>query len=146
MENQDINLFALNIDEKSKLHIRGMIMWATIIVICSVIGYLINIYDYLKPAAALGVSEADYEQYYKNARRAESTVSLFIGLLIGVMITAFLWNFTRYAKKGIENSSNVDLSRGFMNLKNYFLVLGIVFILFILLVLFILVSVGSLPF
>ena len=141
MENQELNLFNLRIDESCKMNLKSTATWATVIVVCSIIGFVLSIFELLKPAPNIVISEAD--NYAIRASKGENATSVVITLIIGIVLLVFLYNFARYVKKGVETSSMSDLSKGFLNLKNYFLVISILFILGILFVLIILAFVGS---
>jgi hypothetical protein len=141
MENQDLNLFSLGIDDTSKTTIKSIVSWVTVLVICNLIGLVITIYEFLKPAPKTVLSESGYS--YKPVQSGENIIGVALGFIITIILLVFLYNFIRYAKQGVERSNMSDISKGFLNLKNYFLVIGILIILMILLLLVALTLVGS---
>ena len=130
MENQKLNLFSLRIDENSKANIKTIIDWVRIIIFLSIIDLVVNIYGLFKPADEPVISEAEIP---KPSTRGEDIGSGVIGLIISVVLLIFLYNFVRYVQKGLEKSNLPDISKGFLNLKNYFLVISVIIILVILL-------------
>jgi hypothetical protein len=141
MENQDMNLFSLRFDDTSKTHIKSTVNWVMVIVICSVIGYVLTVIQFLRPAPKVIFSEAD--NFRVTTGSNENTFSVIIGLVIGILLTWLLYNFARNAKKGVDVSSSVDLNKGFISLKNYFLVISILFILMILVFLLAVLAAGA---
>jgi hypothetical protein len=140
MENQELNLFSLRIDGTSKANIKSTITWVTVMIVCSIVSLVVSIYGLVKPPEKIVFSEAET---YTAPTRGESISSVVIGLIIGVVLIIFLYNFIRYAKQGIEKSNVSDISKGFLNLKNYFLIVGVIFIIVVLLLLLSLLFVGA---
>jgi small-conductance mechanosensitive channel len=141
MENQNMDLFSLRFDDTAKSHIKSTVSWVMIIVICSVIGYVLSIIQLMKPAPKLIFSEG--ESFRVPSSGGQNMSSVIIGLVIGILLTWLLYNFARYAKKGVEGSSSADLNKGFMSLKNYFLVISILIIIMILFFLLAILAAGA---
>jgi len=142
MENQELNLFSLRVDETSKVNIKNIVTWVTVLVICNLVGLVVTIYGLLRPTPKAVFSESgDYT--YRPVRSGENVVGVMIGLIISIVLLVFLYNFIRYAKQGVERSNMADISKGFFNLKNYFLVIGVLCVLMILLLLITLTFIGT---
>jgi hypothetical protein len=141
MENQDMNLFSLRFDDTAKTHIKSTVNWVMIIVICSVIGYVLSIIQFIKPAPKLIFSEG--ESFAVPSAGGQNTFSVIISFVIGILLTWLLYNFARYAKKGVDGTSSADLNKGFMSLKNYFLVISILFIIMVLFLLLAVLAAGA---
>jgi magnesium-transporting ATPase (P-type) len=142
MENQDLNLFSLQVDETSKSNITSTARWVTIIVVCSIIGVIINIYLMLKPKPKIDLYESD-SLNFRTSAGGDNIASEIIGIVVTVVLIIFLMNFARFAKAGVENNNIQEVNKGFANLKNYFLTLGILFIIVLILFLLALTFVGS---
>ena len=139
MENQELNLFSLSIDHTSKANIKNTATWVTVLVICGVIGIVLSLYEFIKPAPKVILNESGYNP----PLQGENIISLLLGLIINIVLIIFLYNFSRLAKRGVENSNIADISKGFLNLKNYFLVIGVLFIIIIFFLLIVLTFIGS---
>lgn len=139
MENQELNLFSLSIDHTSKANIKNIATWVTVLVICGVIGMVLSLYEFIKPAPKVILNESGYNP----PLQGENIISLLLGLIINIVLIIFLYNFSRLAKRGVETSNIADISKGFLNLKNYFLVIGVLFIIIIFFLLIVLTFIGS---
>lgn len=142
MENQDLNLFSLRVDETSKSNIKATATWVTIVVVCSIIGVFINIFLMLKPKPKIDLYESDSFNF-RTSSGGENITSEIIGIIITVVLIVFLMNFARFAKAGVQNNSMQEITKGFANLKNYFLTLGILLIIVVVLFLLALTFIGS---
>jgi hypothetical protein len=132
-EQQTPNLFELQFDEGAKSNVLTMARWAMIIVLTSVVGYLLTIVKYFKQKsqldAMMGDSEYDFQKSYASTAQTTGLVTIIISVLIGLLVTYFLYQFSAKAKSGMESMNSYDVNVGFANFKNYFLVIGILVIL-----------------
>ena len=147
MENQEqnsANLFELQFDENAKAQVKTMASWALIIVVTSVIGYVLAIVKHFMP-------QSQFETFLESdeygggpmggAAKNTSLVGTIISILIGLVITYFLYMFATKAKKGMEGLSQYDVNVGFSYFRNYFLIIGI--LLIILLVFMLVIGIGA---
>jgi uncharacterized membrane protein affecting hemolysin expression len=134
MENQEQtpDLFELQFDENAKSKIITMTKWSLVIVITSLVGYVLAIAKYFKQKSELGnlsQSEGAEISYSFGNTTSSNLFSIIISILVGLLLTYFLYQFSSKTKKGIEAMSQYEINIGFKNFKNYFLVIGILCIL-----------------
>ena len=91
-------------------------------------------------------SSPHHAQQGARARTAGTAglAGVIISVLIGLLVTYFLYMFASKAKKGMEGLSEYDVNIGFANFKNYFLVIGILVIIGLVFFLFAMIAVGTL--
>jgi hypothetical protein len=134
MENQEqtLGLFELQFDESAKSKIITMTKWSLVIVITSLAGYVLGIAKYFKQKSELGnlsQSEGAEISYSFGNTTSSNLFSIIISIIVGLLLTYFLYQFSSKTKKGIETMSQYEINIGFKNFKNYFLVIGILCIL-----------------
>jgi hypothetical protein len=148
MENQqqENNLFNLQLDNTSRMHIRNMTIWALIMVVVSLISYVIGFIDYYKKKQEIQRIISDEDSpfgFFLKFGGGNSLGGLLFTTIIGLLVTYFLYQFSVKAKKGVENLSQSDLNQGLMNLRNYFMAIGIICIVVAALMLFAMIFVFS---
>ena len=122
------SIFDLKIDETAKDHILKTSSWAMVIVTASVISYVLSVIRY-------NTHKNDLPQAYGQLglkappSGASTLASMIIEIIIGALLTFFLFQFARFSKRGVQNMSQPDLNRGFGNLKIYFVFIGMLIIL-----------------
>ena len=122
--NQDSSLFDLKIDETSKDLLRKIGTWAMVVVVTSLIGYVAQIIQ-----VATAKNRAVEYEGFKFAERSQSNIGgTIFSIVVGLFLTYFLYQFATLSKKGVEAVSQPDLNKSFANLKNYFMVTGILII------------------
>jgi len=138
-EQQSPGLFELQFDENAKSSVKTMATWGMIIVITSLVGYVLAIVKYIKQKNDIE-SVFNSEDFGGGSSMMRTSgpnlVSVVISVLIGCLVTYFLYMFASKAKKGMEGMSEYDVNVGFANFKNYFLVIGILLIIVLVLFLF----------
>ena len=141
MEQQDTNhsLFDLSIDETAKDHLRKICSWTMIIVITAVIGYVVTIIKALMPKAQVIQSEG----FGVSVSTGQNLASVIFGIIIGLLINYFLYQFAKLTKKGVDGMSQTHLNAGFYNLKIYFVIISVMVIIILAFLLLFLVTVGA---
>lgn len=121
---QENSLFDLSIDETAKDHLRSLAKWSMVIVVCAVIGYVLAIIKALqaKPHAVQS------EGFGTSFTTGGSLGGAIFGIVIGLLVNYFLFQFANHTKRGINGMSQADLDTGFYNLKIYFAIIGVLFI------------------
>ena len=133
------SLFDLSIDETAKDHLRKICSWTMIIVIVAVIGYVVAIIKALMPKAQLVQSEG----FGVSVSAGQGVGSVIFGVIIGLLINYFLYQFSNLTKKGVNGMSQTDLNAGFYNLKIYFVIISVLVIIALAFVLLFFVAVGA---
>jgi small-conductance mechanosensitive channel len=141
MEQQDTHhsLFDLSIDETAKDHLRKICSWTMIIVIIAVIGYVVAIIKALMPKTQAIQSEG----FGVSVSTGQNLASVIFGIIIGLLINYFLYQFSKLTKKGVDGMSQTDLDAGFYNLKIYFVIISVLVIIILAFLLLFLVTVGA---
>ena len=141
MEQQDTSnsLFDLSIDETAKDHLRRICSWTMVIVITAVIGYVVAIIKALMPKAQVIQSEG----FGVSVGAGQNLGSVIFGIIIGLLINYFLYQFTNLTKKGVNGMSQTDLNAGFYNLKIYFVIISIMVIIALAIVLLAFLAIGA---
>jgi hypothetical protein len=141
MEQQDANnsLFDLSVDETAKDHLRKICSWTMIIVITAVIGYVVAIIKALMPKAQVIQSEG----FGVSVSTGQNLASVIFGIVIGLLINYFLYQFANLTKRGVNGMSQTDLNAGFYNLKIYFVIISVLVIIALAFILLFLVAVGA---
>ena len=141
MEQQDTHhsLFDLSIDETAKDHLRKICSWTMIIVIIAVIGYVVAIIKALMPKTQAIQSEG----FGVSVSTGQNLGSVIFGIIIGLLINYFLYQFAKLTKKGVDGISQGDLNAGFYNLKIYFVIISVLVIIILAFLLLFLVTVGA---
>jgi small-conductance mechanosensitive channel len=125
--NNESDLFSFRIDERAKETLRSIASWAIIIVITTVIGYVIGLIAALKPKPETVLFR---EGFGGSAADSHTTLgSVIFSMIIGLVITWFLYQFGVLTKRGVDKLSQNDLNRGFASLKIYFMIIGILIII-----------------
>ncbi|HYV53811.1 MAG TPA: hypothetical protein VE933_04465 [Chitinophagaceae bacterium] len=141
MEQQDTSnsLFDLSIDETAKDHLRRICSWTMVIVITAVIGYVVAIIKALMPKAQVIQSEG----FGVSVGAGQNLGSVIFGIIIGLLINYFLYQFANLTKKGVNGMSQTDLNTGFYNLKIYFVIISIMVIIALAIVLLAFLAIGA---
>jgi hypothetical protein len=123
--NQDTSLFDLKIDETSKDLLRKIATWAMVVVVTSLIGYVAQIIQ-----VAIAKNQTVEYEGFKFSERSKSNIgSTVFSIVVGLLLTYFLYQFASLSKKGVDAVSQPDLNKSFANLKYYFMVTGILIII-----------------
>jgi len=140
MEQQDTSnsLFDLSIDETAKDHLRRICSWTMVIVITAVIGYVVAIIKALLPKAQVIQSEG----FGVSVGAGQNLGSVIFGIIIGLLINYFLYQFANLTKRGVNGMSQTDLNTGFYNLKIYFVIISIMVIIALAIVLLAFLAIG----
>ncbi|HZJ61228.1 MAG TPA: hypothetical protein VFD24_13145 [Chitinophagaceae bacterium] len=138
-QNTDNSLFDLSIDETAKDHLRRICSWTLVIVITAVIGYVVAIVKAFTPKAQVVQSEG----FGVSLNTGQGIGSVIFGIIIGLLVNYFLYQFANLTKKGINGMSQTDLNAGFYNLKIYFVIISVLVIIVLAFVLLFLLTVGA---
>ena len=138
-QNTDNSLFDLSIDETAKDHLRRICSWTLIIVITAVIGYVVAIIKAFMPKTQVVQSEG----FGASLNTGQGIGSVIFGIIIGLLVNYFLYQFANLTKKGINGMSQTDLNAGFYNLKIYFVIISVLVIIVLAFVLLFLLTVGA---
>jgi small-conductance mechanosensitive channel len=141
MEQQDTanSLFGLSIDETSKEHLRRICLWTMVIVITAVIGYVVAIIKALMPRTQVIQSEG----FGVSVGGGQNLGSVILGIVIGLLINYFLYQFANLTKKAVNGMSQTDLNAGFYNLKIYFVIISIMVIIVLAIALLAFLAIGA---
>jgi len=141
MEQQDTSnsLFDLSIDETAKDHLRRICSWTLVIVITAVIGYVVAIVKAFTPKTQVVQSEG----FGVSVGAGQNLGSVIFGIIIGLLINYFLYQFANLTKKGVNGMSQTDLNTGFYNLKIYFVIISIMVIIALAIVLLAFLAIGA---
>ena len=110
-----------------------------IIVVTAVIGYGVAIIKALMPKAQVVQSEG----FGTSITRGENLVGVIFGIIIGLLINYFLYQFATLTKRGVNGMSQTDLNAGFNNLKIYFAIISVLVIIGLAFFLLFLMAVGA---
>lgn len=138
-QNTDNSLFDLSIDETAKDHLRRICSWTLVIVITAVIGYVVAIVKAFTPKTQVVQSEG----FGASLNTGQGIGSVIFGIIIGLLVNYFLYQFANLTKKGINGMSQTDLNAGFYNLKIYFVIISVLVIIVLAFVLLFLLTVGA---
>jgi len=138
-QNTDNSLFDLSIDETAKDHLRRICSWTLVIVITAVIGYVVAIIKAFMPKTQVVQSEG----FGVSVSMGQGIGSVIFGIIIGLLINYFLYQFANLTKKGVNGMSQTDLNAGFYNLKIYFVIISVLVIIVLAFVLLFLLTVGA---
>lgn len=138
-QNTDNSLFDLSIDETAKDHLRRICSWTLVIVITAVIGYVVAIIKAFMPKTQVVQSEG----FGASLNTGQGIGSVIFGIIIGLLVNYFLYQFANLTKKGINGMSQTDLNAGFYNLKIYFVIISVLVIIVLAFVLLFLLTVGA---
>jgi len=138
-QNTENSLFDLSIDETAKDHLRRICSWTLVIVITAVIGYVVAIIKAFMPKTQVVQSEG----FGASLNTGQGIGSVIFGIIIGLLVNYFLYQFANLTKKGINGMSQTDLNAGFYNLKIYFVIISVLVIIVLAFVLLFLLTVGA---
>jgi len=138
-QNTENSLFDLSIDETAKDHLRRICSWTMVIVITAVIGYVVAIIKAFMPKTQVVQSEG----FGVSLSTGQGIGSVIFGIIIGLLINYFLYQFANLTKKGVNGMSQTDLNAGFYNLKIYFVIISVLVIIVLAFVLLFLLTVGA---
>ncbi len=141
MEQHEIenSLFDLSIDETAKDHLRKICSWATIMVVTAVIGYVVAIIKALMPKTQVVQSEG----FGVSVSAGQGIGSAIFGIIIGLLVNYFLYQFANLTKKGVNGMSQTDLNAGFYNLKIYFVIISVLVIILLAIFLLAILTIGA---
>jgi len=137
--NTENSLFDLSIDETAKDHLRRICSWTMIIVITAVIGYVIALVKVFMPKTQVVQSEG----FGVSVSAGQGLGSVIFGIVIGLLVNYFLYQFSNLTKKGVNGMSQTDLNAGFYNLKIYFIVISVIVIIILAIALLAILAVGA---
>ena len=133
------SLFDLSIDETAKDHLRRICSWTMVIVITAVIGYIVAIIKALLPKTQVIQSEG----FGISVNTGQTLGSAIFGIIIGLLLNYFLYQFANLTKKGVNGMNQTDLNTGFYNLKIYFVIISVLVIIVLAFALLVLVAIGA---
>jgi len=136
--NNETSLFDLSIDEAAKNHLKNISSWVMVIVISAVIGYILAILKALQSRPHV----VDSEGFGVSAKTGPNLGGVIFGIIIGLLINFFLFQFANLARKGVNRMSQSDLNAGFYNLKIYFVIIGVLLIIALIILLLAVLVVG----
>src|SRR5579863_1266621 len=132
-ENKLDSFFKISFDEDAREQLKTIVLWARICAICAFISYTVALI-----VAIFGktVSSTYSEQSYQvtSYLRTWTIASALISGIIGFAVNYFLYRFTADAKQGLEAVDQVKLNEGLINLKTYFKIIGILFLILLIIV------------
>ncbi|MEP6676858.1 MAG: DUF5362 family protein [Ferruginibacter sp.] len=124
MEEDKLSIFEPGIDDNVKSNLQNISQWATITAIASLVGLGITILQLILLAAKYSFSFAG-QQFL------ESIIQIVVSIIMNVL----LFNAASQIKKSLNAPDQSMLNKGLANLKAYFKIYGIVFIIVMVIVL-----------
>ena len=137
--NTENSFFDLSIDETAKDHLRRICSWAMIIVITAVIGYVFALIRAFLPKTQVVQSEG----FGVSVSAGQGLGSVIFGIVIGLLVNYFLYQFASLTKKGVNGMSQTDINAGFYNLKIYFIVISVIVIIILAIALLAVLAIGA---
>ena len=121
------------LDETGKITIRSLASWAMVIVVTSVLGYVVSIFE------AIYKKDTEYvatEGFGAGFTYGSSSVggTIFVAL-VGLLINFFLYRFAMQSKRALDSVDVGTLNSSLRSLKIYFVITSIIMILVLLFVL-----------
>ena len=110
-----------------------------IIVATAVISYVVAIIKALMPKTQVIKSEG----FGASVSVGEGIGSVILGVIIGLLVNYFLYQFASLTRKGVNGMSQTDLNAGFYNLKIYFVIISVLFIIILAIFLLALLAIGA---
>jgi hypothetical protein len=124
--NEPQELFNFGIDVRARELWKSIAGWAMIIVIATAVGW---VFDIIKAVLVSGKIR-QYEGFGASSRIAGAGIgSVIFGIVLGLVMMFFLYQFASLTKKGLANMNQDELNRGFGNLKVYFVIIGVLLII-----------------
>lgn len=136
--NTDSSLFDLKIEENCKEQLKGLTTWAKIVVITSVISLVIGLIGLLMPKKTVQYGDSVLE-----TERGTSIGGYIFTVIISLLLAYFLYQFSVFTRRGVDNLSQPDLNRGLNSLKSYFMTYGILIIIVMVVVFLMLLILGG---
>ena len=113
------NFFHLSFDTASRDQLKQIAMWAKICSITGLIGYLIQLYEWLFGHSRLGASLGG------GVLGVLFNISVIGG---GAVVNYFLYRFAVSVSRGVQNTDALHVNSGFNSLRLYFRAAGILVI------------------
>lgn len=121
MENpftQRDNIFDLKIDDTARGYLRTAATWAKIIAIAGFVSAGLTILELIIQGAGTGTYEF-----------IAGFLLMLLFMSIGVVVNIFLYRFASNTLKGLNTISQVQFNEGVNNLRIYYKLIGIIFII-----------------
>jgi flagellar biosynthesis protein FlhB len=142
-ENRSSDLFnEMSLDGMAKQYIRSIASWAMVIVVVAVIGYVLDIFDYLRVKPEYSRASEGLGGFTR-AMGNSTAFSVFFGIAIGLLVNYFLFRFASQAKAALDEHDQLKLNASFSNLKAYFMACSIILIILFVFVLLIFMVIGA---
>jgi hypothetical protein len=116
------NFFHLSFDAISRDQLKQIAMWAKICSITGLIGYLIQLYEWLFGHSRLGSN-------FGGGFLGVVFILFFVGG--GGVINYYLYRFAAAVSRGVQNTDALHVNNGFNSLRLYFRTAGILAIIII---------------
>jgi hypothetical protein len=110
-----------------------------IIVITAVIGYVFALIRAFLPKTQVVQSEG----FGVSVSAGQGLGSVIFGIVIGLLVNYFLYQFASLTKKGVNGMSQTDINAGFYNLKIYFIVISVIVIIILAIALLAVLAIGA---
>lgn len=113
------NFYQISFDGVSRDQLKQIALWAKICSVTGLVGYLIQLYEWLFGHSRLG------SNFGGGALSALFNLSLIGG---GGVINYFLYRFAAAVSRGVQNMDALHVNNGFNSLRLYFRLAGILVI------------------
>jgi hypothetical protein len=127
MEDKQESIFKFAFDEVSKDHIKGISQWAIINAVLSFAGLAITTVEFIKAYSS------PFTTTFQFGMGAGNELGYFVTMSVTILLNVFLYIAGMQMKRGIDQMSPAQLTRGWANLRTYFKIYGIVIIIAIVL-------------
>ena len=127
LQGSQTSIFKFGFDEESKDHIKTIAQWATINAVVSFIGLGLSLLQFVLASGSV-YSRSSFGRF-----GAQNGFTLFIQIALSLLLNITLYNTSVYLKRALERNENIELDKGFSNLRTYYKIYGIITIVVIVL-------------
>ena len=127
-QGHDIFTSGLKIDETAHRHITGIAQWTKIIVITAVIGYVLVLLGLFTGSREVVTSSNEgFSDYFRSG--SQGVGGAIFGIILGLLLNYFLYMFSLQSRKTLMGTEPGLLGSSFRNLKIYFIMLTVLWII-----------------
>ena len=139
MEEKNETIFKFELNDESRVNIKGLSQWAIINAILGFISAGMSVVMFIVQSNTYKYSRSPIFGFSPS----NSPAGLIIGMGISLTMNILLYNTSVQLKKALESNNQGELSRGFNSLHNYLKVFGILMIVFTILMILVAIFVSS---
>ncbi|HEX5652016.1 MAG TPA: hypothetical protein VFX58_03015 [Chitinophagaceae bacterium] len=140
-QNTDLFDNEIRIDDAAHQHIAGIAQWGMIVVVSAVIGYIISLVQAFTVGQTVQTSSSEGFSSIMQVS-GEGIAGTVFGVVIGLLINYFLYQFATQSRKGLAANDQELLGNSFRNLKIYFIITTVIVIIVFLIALIAILAVS----